>query len=62
MLTNYEPDWNIDALSDTYIYEAIRYLDPETRSMDEDNNITVLICVGLYILLLGCLATYWTCL
>ena len=62
MLTNHESDWNIDDLSDAQVYEAIRYLEPETRSMDEDNSVTVLICVGLYILLLACLATYWMCL
>jgi hypothetical protein len=27
MLANHEPDWNIDDLSDTEVYAAIRYLE-----------------------------------
>jgi hypothetical protein len=63
MLTNQEPDWNIDDLTDTEIYAAIRYLEPDPRTenkqdadeQDKDNG--VVICVCLYILLLGCLAS-----
>jgi hypothetical protein len=65
MLTNQEPDWNIDDLTDTEIYAAIRYLeaDPRTRDKqdanDPDKDNGGVICVWLYILLLGCLAFVW---
>jgi hypothetical protein len=52
MLANHEPNWKIDDLSDTEVYAAIRYLEPDTRSADEENDdVSVLICVGLYLLL-----------
>ena len=35
MLTNQEPDWNIDALTDTEIYAAIHYLEPAPRNEHE---------------------------
>jgi hypothetical protein len=65
MLTNQEPDWNIDDLADTDIYAAIRYLDADLKTEDKqhadahrkDNG--VVICVCLYTLLLGCLAFLW---
>ena len=65
MLTNQEPDWNIDDLTDTEIYAAIRYLEADPRIQDkqeEDDQFKdngVVICVCLYILLLGCLAFLW---
>ena len=68
MLTNQEPDWNIDDITDAEIYAAIRYLEPESRSAGEqdsdgqgrDNG--VVICVCLYVALSVCLAFllfYW---
>jgi hypothetical protein len=65
MLTNQEPDWNIDNLTDTEIYAAIRYLEPDPRNVakqdsdnqDQDNG--VVICVFLYIGLLVSLAFLW---
>jgi hypothetical protein len=65
MLTNQEPDWNLDDLADTEIYAAIRYLeaDPGTEDKQDadgqgrDNG--AVICVCLHILLLGCLAFLW---
>jgi len=65
MLTNHEPDRNIEDLTDTEIYDAIRYLEPDPKSAKEmceddwekDNG--VVICVCLYIALLGCLAFVW---
>jgi hypothetical protein len=65
MLTNQEPDWNIDDLTDTEIYAAILYLEADPRTADKqdadeqnrDNG--VVICVCFYILLLGCLAFVW---
>jgi hypothetical protein len=32
MLANYDPDRNIEELTDTEIYAAIRYLEPDTSS------------------------------
>jgi hypothetical protein len=64
MLTNHEPDWNIENLSDTAIYAAARYLEPDTGRADKENDdVSVLICVGLYLLLMACLAAwlYWKC-
>jgi hypothetical protein len=71
MLTNQEPNRNIEDLTDTEIYDAIRYLESNPRSAnqqhprstDEQNDDSgVLICVGFMILLFGCLAfmlLYW---
>jgi hypothetical protein len=65
MLTNQEPDRNIEDLTDTEIYDAIRYLEPNPRrakDMDEDDREEdngVVICALLYIALLGCLAFVW---
>ena len=64
MLTNQEPDWNIDDLTDTEIYAAIRYLEADRRTEDkqdtnDQDNTGVVICVSLYIVLLGCLAFVW---
>ena len=65
MLANQEPDWNIDDLTDDQIYDAIRYLDPDPGTEDkqdaddQDKDNGVVICVCLYILVLGCLAFVW---
>jgi hypothetical protein len=65
MLTNQEPDWNIDDLTDTEIYAAIRYLDADPRTVnkrdadDKEKDNSVATCICLYILVLGCLAFVW---
>jgi hypothetical protein len=64
MLTNQEPDRNIDDLTDTEIYDLIRYLEPNPQSAiemdrDRDKDNGVVICVCLYIALLVCLAFVW---
>ena len=65
MLTNQEPDRNIEDLTDTEIYDAIRYLEPDPKRAneisgdDQDKDNGVVICVCLYIALLGCLAFVW---
>jgi hypothetical protein len=69
MLTNPEPDRNIEELSDDEIYAAIRYLelDPRSASKQIDDTATteendhngVLICGCLYIAVLVCLAVFW---
>ncbi|HLX85595.1 MAG TPA: hypothetical protein VKR59_16960 [Terriglobales bacterium] len=70
MLANHEPDRNVEDLTNPEIYAAIRYLDAaetsaevqnrEARNREElrDDN-AVVICVCLYVALLGCLAFVW---
>jgi len=65
MLTNQEPDWNIDDLTDTEIHAAIRYLEAaETRTeeqnteeQNDDNGVVISVC--LYIAMSVCLAFLW---
>jgi hypothetical protein len=65
MLTNHEPDRNIEDLSDAEIYDAIRYLEPGPKSVnemdgdDQDKDNAVAISVFLYVGLLVCLAFMW---
>jgi hypothetical protein len=65
MLTNHEPDRNIEDLTDKEIYDAIRYLEPDPNSGNEmdrddrDKDNGVVICVFLYVALLACLAFVW---
>jgi hypothetical protein len=61
MLTNYDPDWNIDDLTDTEIYAAIRYLEAGLTNGDQqeaDDNGAV-ICACLYAAVLVSLAFLW---
>ena len=65
MLTNHEPDRNIEDVSDAEIYDAIRYLEPDPKSVnemdgdDQDKDNGVAISVFLYVALLVCLAFVW---
>jgi hypothetical protein len=65
MLANYNPDWNIDDLTDKEIYAAIRYLEPgltnadQLDADDQDKDNGVAICVCLYVALLICLGFLW---
>lgn len=64
MLTNQEPDRNIEDLTEAEIYELIRYLEPNPQSAneidaDQDKDSGVVICVCLYIALMVCLAFVW---
>ena len=71
MLTNHEPDWNIEDLTPAEIYAAIRYLEQPPSGANEGNNHIAttkqnddkgaLICVGLYLLLMFGLGLwfYW---
>jgi hypothetical protein len=65
---NQDPDSNIEDLTHTEIYDAIRYLEPDPKSANEmdgedrDQDDGVVICVFLYVALLVCLAFvrfYW---
>ena len=55
--------WNIEDLSDAEIYDAIRYLEPNSTSgIEEDDDSDLVICISVLILLLGCLGVmlfYW---
>jgi hypothetical protein len=44
MLANHEPDWNIDDLSDSEVYAAIRNLerDPGSTNQQDDDILTIL--------------------
>jgi hypothetical protein len=65
MLTNHEPDRNIEDRTDTEIYDAIRYLEPDPKSANEmdgddhDKDNGVVICIFLYVALLACMAFVW---
>ena len=68
MLANYDPDWNIDDLTDSEIYAAIRYLEPgltnadQPNADDQDKDPGVVTWICLYVALLICFAFlgfYW---
>jgi hypothetical protein len=65
MLTNHEPDRNIEDLTETEIYDTIRYLEPDPQNANEmdggerDKDNGVVICIVLYAALLVCLAFVW---
>ena len=59
MLTNHEPDWNIDDLSDTEVYAAIRYLERDPGRTNEQDDRCVIICACLCVPLLMCLGFVW---
>jgi len=69
MLANNDSDWNIEDLTDTEKYAAIHYLEPGPSCANGENGHIpttrpklhdgVVICVCLYILVLGGLAFVW---
>jgi hypothetical protein len=68
MLISPDSDRNIEELNDDEIYAAIRYLESDPRSASKPSNDTattenddngVVICVALYIAVLGCLVVFW---
>lgn len=63
MLTNHEPDRNIDDLTETEIYNAIRYLEPHPRNTNEkQDDTTALVAVIIFLILmlgLGLMLLYW---
>ena len=60
MAKQYKSKWNIERLTNADIYDAIRDLEPDSRSATElDGEAIFLICMSLLILLLGCLGFIW---
>ena len=60
MARKYESKWNIDKLTNADIYDAIRDLEPDRKSATElDADSIFLICISLWILLLGCPGFIW---
>jgi len=63
MAKKYESKWNIEDLTEPEIYEATRYLERTQKGRpQESEDSSVLICVSLLILWLGCLGVmllYW---
>jgi hypothetical protein len=54
MLTNHEPDRNIEGLTETEIYNAIRYLEPHPRNTNEKQDDTAaLVAVGIFLILMS---------
>jgi hypothetical protein len=63
MLTNHEPDRNIEELSETEIYKAIRYLEPRPRNTNEkQDDIAALVAAIIFVIVmlgLGLMLLYW---
>jgi hypothetical protein len=63
MLTNHEPDRNIEDLTETEIYNGIRYLEPHPRDTNEkQDDTTALVAVIVFLILmlgLGLMLLYW---
>jgi len=63
MAKKQESKWNIEDLTDAEICAAIRYLEPDSESANEqneqDDSTVFVICASLMILLIGCLGFVW---
>lgn len=60
MAKKYESKSNFETLTDAEIYAAIHDLEPDRRNATAlDDNAIFLICISLWILLLGCLGFIW---
>ena len=60
MAEKYKSNSNLEDLTDYEVYDAIRYLDPDPRGATEDSiDSGVAICVGLWMVVLGCLGFMW---
>ena len=60
MAKKHESKWNIEEMTDPDIFDAIRYLEPDRASANEQNNdAAFVICATIVILLLGCLGFMW---
>jgi hypothetical protein len=60
MSKKHQSNWNIEDLTDGEIYEAIRRLDPDPTTASKENiDSGVVICVGLWIAVIGCIGFMW---
>ena len=60
MAKRYGLNSKVDNLTDGEIYEAIRYLDQDPRGTTQDKvGSGVVICISLWMLVLGCLGFMW---
>jgi hypothetical protein len=63
MLTNHEPDRNIEDLTETEIYNAIRYLESRPRNTNEKQGDTAaLVATVIFVIVmlgLGLMLLYW---
>jgi hypothetical protein len=55
MLTNHEPDRSIEDLTETEIYNAIRYIEPRPRNTNDkqDDSAALVAAIIFVILMLG---------
>ena len=63
MLTNHEPDRNVEDLTETEIYNVIRYLESHPRNTNEKQDDTAaLVAAIIFVILmlgLGLMLLYW---
>jgi hypothetical protein len=60
MAKKHESNWNIEDLTDAEVYDSIRDLEPDPMwRKQQDDNVAFVICVSLFILLLGCIGFIW---
>jgi hypothetical protein len=63
MLTNHEPDRNIEDLTETEIYNVIRYLEPHPRNTNERQNDTAALVAAIIFVIvmlgLGLMLLFW---
>jgi hypothetical protein len=63
MLTDHDPDRNIEDLTDAEIYAAIRYLEPHPRNTNEKQDDTAALVATIIFLILmlglGLMLLYW---
>ena len=63
MLTNHEPDRNIEDSTETEIYEAIRYLEAHPRDTNEKQDDTAALVAAIIFVIvmlgLGLMLLYW---
>ena len=60
MLKDHEPDRNMHELTDTEIYNAIQYLETDSRgSNEQDDRAALTIAISFVILLSGALGLLW---
>jgi hypothetical protein len=53
MRKNYEPDRNIEDLSDAEVYATIRYLDPDSLHRNKQNDVAIAIFLISLLFVIG---------